>query len=122
MEDYDWKRFWCPRTGNVNLSDGGYLSDPDAEWGHVFNPDVVPFASVAHEQCLVLLGEPGIGKTHSLKVEFGSTESNIKAEGGLGFWMDLRSYGSEDRLVRNLFESPTFINWVYGEHVLHVFS
>jgi len=26
---FDWKRFWCPRGESINLSDGGFLYDPE---------------------------------------------------------------------------------------------
>ncbi len=118
---YNWKRFWCPRTGSINLSDGGYLYDPDSEWGHIYNPDVVPFESIAGFPCLALLGEPGIGKTQTIQAEWKAIEKKIEKEGGRTIWLDLRSYGSEDRLVRNLFESTTFISWAKGTHRIHLF-
>lgn len=118
---YNWKRFWCPRTGSFNLSDGGYLVDPDSEWGHLCNPDVVPFESIAMLQCLVLLGEPGIGKTHAMQTAQNVIFNKIKEKGEQILCFDLRSYGSEDRLVRNLFENTTFLSWKEGKHRLHVF-
>lgn len=118
---YNWKRFWCPRTGNVNLSDGGYLYNPDSEWGHIYNPDVVSFEPIATTPCLVLLGEPGIGKTHSIQAEQKTIYSRIEEKGDQIIWLDLRSFGSEDRLVRNLFESTTFVSWVKDKYRLHLF-
>lgn len=118
---YDWKRFWCPREGHINLSDGGYLYDPDSEWGYIYNPDVVHFESIKDIPCLVLLGEPGIGKTHALQAEHNAIEVKISREGGETLWLDLRSYGDETRLVHELFECDTFDSWAKGNHVLHVF-
>jgi len=118
---YDWKRFWCPRTGSINLSDGGYLYDPESEFGRIYNPDVVPFESLASVPCLALLGEPGIGKTHAMQAERKAIDTKIEKEGDQTLWLDLRSYGSEDRLVRNLFETRTFPSWAKGIHRLHLF-
>ena len=64
---YKWKRFWCPRSGSINLADGGY--DPEAEWGKAYNPNLITFETISHLPCLALLGEPGIGKTQALKAE-----------------------------------------------------
>jgi DNA-binding NarL/FixJ family response regulator len=44
---YGWKRFWCPRSGSINLADGGYLSDPEGEWGKAYNPDLVSLEAIA---------------------------------------------------------------------------
>ena len=38
---HDWKRFWCRPEGRINLSDEGFLVDPEAEYGAALNPDVV---------------------------------------------------------------------------------
>ena len=67
---YEWKRFWCPRESRIKLSDGGYLVDPDLEWGRLLNSDVLPFVSIVEKPCLVLLGEPGIGKSFAIESEW----------------------------------------------------
>lgn len=118
---YGWKRFWCPRSGSINLADGGYLCDPDAEWGKVYNPDLATFESISHVPCLALLGEPGIGKTRALEAERSKISSRIQEQGAQELFLDLRSYGDEGRLVRNLFENPTFTAWQEGNHQLHIF-
>ncbi|MEA1863778.1 MAG: hypothetical protein U9N46_01040 [Euryarchaeota archaeon] len=118
---YNWKRFWHPMTCNIDLSDRGYLYDPDSEYGHIHNPDLVPFESIETVPCLVLLGEPGIGKTRTMDAERNAIDARVKQKGGQTLWLDLQSYGSEDRLVRELFGNPKFISWRTGTHRLHVF-
>ena len=76
---------------------------------------------MAEIPCLALLGEPGIGKTHAMQAERKDIDTKIEGEGGHTLWLDLRSYGSEDRLLRNLFESIAFASWGKGKHRLHVF-
>ena len=118
---YNWKRFWSPRTSQINLADGGYLPDPDGEWTRFYNPDLVAFESIAEVPCLGLLGEPGIGKSSALRALRAAVEAKIKQQGGEAIWIDLHEYGSEDRLVRDLFESTTYTAWATGNHYLHVF-
>ena len=118
---YNWKRFWCPRSGSINLSDGGYLYDPESKFGHIYNPDVVPFESIARVRCLVLLGEPGIGKTYTMRAEEEVIDIRVEEGGGKTLWMDLRAYGSEDRLIHDLFESRTFVAWANDNYQLHLF-
>ena len=112
---YNWKRFWCPRSGSINLADGGYLCDPDD------NPDLVTFEAIAHFPCLALLGEPGIGKTQALEAERTEIFNKIQEQGDQVLFLDLRSYGDESRLVRKLFKSPEFTAWQTGTHQLHIF-
>lgn len=64
---YDWKRFWCPRSSSISQADGGYLADPDSTWGKAHNSDLVSLETIADVPCLVLLGEPGIGKSSELE-------------------------------------------------------
>ena len=118
---YNWKRFWGPRTSQINLDDGGYLSDPAGEWTRYYNPDLVPFDSIPEVQCLGLLGEPGIGKSFALRTQRAAIEAKIREQGGDTIWKDLHEYGSEDRLVRDLFDSPAYTAWATGSHPLHVF-
>ncbi len=120
-ELYNWKRFWCPRSGSINLADGGYLSDPEATWGKIYNPDLVAFETLSSSPCLALLGEPGIGKTKALEAERAELVSRIKEQGNQPFFLDLRSYGDESRLVQKLFASPEFVAWQGGTHQLHIF-
>lgn len=120
-EIYNWKRFWVARDGDFNLSDGGYLYDPDSDFGNIYNPDVLPFGTISKFQCLILLGEPGIGKTQTLKSNRDSVENKILEEGNSSIWLDLRSIGSEQRLDSKIFENETFLSWVEGNHELHIY-
>ena len=118
---YSWKRFWCPRSGRINLADGGYLCDPQAEWGNVYNPDLVTFEAISKLPCLVLLGEPGMGKTHAMTAEQAIITTKIQEQGGQVLLRDLRSYSSPEWLARKLFDSAEFTNWLKGTHQLHIF-
>jgi hypothetical protein len=111
--DFEWKRFWCSREGAINLSDGGFLSDPEGEWGKV--------ERLSDLDCVALLGEPGIGKTRDLQRQISSLESSVISEGGRLISVDLRSFASEDRLMKFLFESEEFRLWRQGDYPLHLF-
>ncbi len=120
-QDYKWKRFWCTRSGRINLADGGYLCNPEEKWGKIYNPDLVTFEAISDLLCLALLGEPGIGKSHTIEAEKNEIISEIQKQGGQVLSLDIRSYGSEDRLVSRLFDSPEFTQWLEGSHHLHIF-
>jgi len=70
---------------------------------------------------LGLLGEPGIGKTHTMKAQREGIDAELEQEGDKTLWLDLRSYGNEDRLLRQLFGNPTFVSWSKGSHRLQIF-
>jgi predicted NACHT family NTPase len=118
---YDWKRFWCPRNAQIDLSDRGYLVDPESEWGRYGNSELVRLETVADTRCLILLGEPGIGKSRAIQAEQKVVTSSSQTDAQKHLILDLHSYGSEDRLVKNLFESSQFRDWVKGEHSLFIY-
>jgi predicted NACHT family NTPase len=120
-QSYDWKRFWRPTDGSINPADVGYLADPDQPYGRHLNPALRPFGQISDILCLALLGEPGIGKTETMRAERAAIDAAVAAEGGRTLWLDLRSCGSEQRLIDKLFGSPEFASWLEGDHRLHVF-
>lgn len=67
---YNWKRYWCPRGGMFQLAAGGYFADPESEWGKLLKQDIFPFDAIANTPCLILLGEPGIGKSRAIEDTF----------------------------------------------------
>jgi hypothetical protein len=101
------------------LTDRGYLADPDLR-GPYSNPHLVPFETIAAEPCLVLLGEPGIGKTTALATHV--REIQQQSSPALRcLRIDLRAYGSEQRLQRALFDHPEIISWQGDTSILHLF-
>ncbi len=118
---YNWKRFWCLRSESINLCDDGYLHDPDAEWGKLYNPHLVTFEKISHVPCLALLGEPGIGKTMAIKVQKEEISRAIQEQKSQVLWLDLRSISSEDRLIKKLFESSQFMAGLNGTNRVHIF-
>lgn len=119
---YEWDRFWCPREATFSLGDAGYLVDPTTEWGRRYYPHVVPFAELGATPCLVLLGAPGIGKSSAVSREYGRVRQLAHSAGSpLPLLIDLRAYGSEDRLFRRLTEAPEIRAWADGDAVLDLF-
>jgi len=118
---YAWKRFWCPREGVMNLSDGGFLFDPESEHANLVAPDVVSFDTIAHLPCQALLGEPGIGKTTAMEDLRNSLQQSVTEAGDALLYVNLNEYGDESRLICDVFESEFFVAWTRGRHVLYLF-
>ncbi len=110
-----WKRFWYPRGKTINRDYGGYLPDPETEYGRFSNPDVVPFESIASMPCLVLLGEPGIGKSTATR----HAVEEVTKEACL--WFPLGDYDSDSGLCNAVFGNETFQTWLNGTHRLYLF-
>lgn len=105
------ERFWCTRAGAYTLDDDGFLRDPDANWfgTQSANPGVLRIDELGGHRCLVLLGEPGAGKSTAV----GATDRLVGA-GVPVLPFDLAAYGSEERLVREVFDDPSIIAWSAG--------
>lgn len=87
-----WRRYWCLREGTYHLDDSGFLSDPETEIGRLLQRDAVPLEVLDDRRCLVLLGEPGIGKTTAIRGE----HERLLADGKRSVLVDLaRSYSVE---------------------------
>jgi len=119
--DYDLPRFWSPRDSSIDLSDGQYLPDPETRFGKLINPDLRTFSEIAPGPCLVLLGEPGAGKSRALTAAFERCLQNCTATGDSVARYDLRSYGDEKRLIDSLFQGNAIREWRESNRRLHLF-
>lgn len=118
---YPWKRFWYPRGGQISLADSGFLVDPESEYAPYYPQNVAPFDVIAHSPCLVLLGEPGIGKSTALKAEYKATKVAAEVAGDTALFFDLRDYSSDERLERKVFKCDAVQAWLAGQRTLHLF-
>lgn len=101
---FAWRRFWLPRSAEPALRDG-YLYDPESKYGAAANPEAIPLNPSVEDRCLVLLGEPGSGKSYELE-RYARAESNHGARQVL--FVDFRFDRS---LSDDLFQQPKFIAW-----------
>jgi len=114
-------RFWTSRGADISVEGGGYLVDPISDVPLIRNPNVAPIDFVSAAPCLVLLGEPGIGKSFTLSVEREEIEAAVVAAGDLILWIDLHEVGSDQQLNRRLGDSDVFRHWREGTGKLHLF-
>ena len=109
---YPWSRFWVPRDGVIDLSDGGFLRDPTDWLAGPQSP--VSLAALQHWRSLALLGEPGIGKSSALKEEADRIASFPPDSNLTSIYTDLRVFSSEMLLYQRVFESEEFTAWKNG--------
>lgn len=120
-QKFPWKRFWCTPEGILQLEESGYLVDPEGEYGKYLNPDVVGFENIQNVPCLILLGEPGIGKSQAIADEIEKLRKEVSEKDDLILFIDLKAYGGEERLWKDLFESETWKKFQQSKNDLHLF-
>jgi len=118
---FPWKRFWCGRTGSFSLNDNGFLIDPESEHAKYSHIDVKSFDEIQNIPCLILLGEPGSGKTTALEEEYQNLADNIDPQKELLFYKNLNEYGDESRLINEIFKSSVFEQWGKNQVSLNLF-
>jgi len=118
---YNWKRFWYQREDKIDLSDEWFLCDHDRDLEqYLCHPNIVPFESLTNTKCLILLGEPGVGKTTSLQLECKKLQECIEKD-DQSIWEDLKDYHDVNYLNTKVFKSKAFLAWTRGSYNLHLF-
>ena len=66
--NYNWKRYWYQRGSHITLLDNGFLFVPGKSLlpFEKYNDNLVSFDAITNIPCLILLGEPGIGKSRAI--------------------------------------------------------
>ena len=102
---FPWPRYWFPEgNSNSTFVQSGYLTLPSSEYSPYYPTIPKQLAELTQVPILILLGEPGYGKSHALEDERKRLE-NENAE-DLIIFEDLKTFvpGSEQRLL----DSDTF--------------
>ena len=118
-QTYNWRRYWCRLGSRVSLGLSGFLEDPQGDFGFS-NAHLKTLTSLTEKHCLILLGEPGIGKSKTLELERSQLDSSTAVLGD-SIWVDLRVVGSRQDLDAELFNQGKFTDWLEGERNLYVY-
>lgn len=118
---FNWERFWYPSGSSLNLSDGGYLPDPHSRTGRFSHPQIVSLSKIHESKALVLLGDPGMGKSTVLTDEELLLKSTPHDPTDKHLFINLRSYQTDTRVVADTFDSPILKDWLIGTHTLYLF-
>lgn len=110
MRDYAWQRFWYPAGGDVYLEPEGFLTDPESSLGRHFNEEAKRLEEIDEVPCLALLGEPGMGKTRTLR----AARDRLATAGKRTQLVSLGHFSSETRLISKIFAHRDFRSWQRG--------
>ncbi|SIN91326.1 NACHT domain-containing protein [Agromyces cerinus] len=111
------ERFWAPSVKEVSFDGAGWLVDPASSWfgGTSRNPEAKTSRTIDEEQALVLLGEPGIGKSSELRSDvLNGTQSGSTRVARF----DMSEFPTLDRLEDLVFAGPEVTAWLASEDTL----
>lgn len=116
---YNWQRYWTHPDGKISLTDNGFLEDPTGKFGKYASADLVTLEKLKESGCLILLGEPGIGKSTEIADLYKATCDEIGESSTL--WIDLRTVMTPDGFIQKLTGDAKFRLWMDKGEPLHLF-
>ena len=111
VKNYEWQRYWYKDENSPHIIDG-FL------YVHEYSKSVFSLDSTLDIPCLVLRGEPGMGKSREIERIY---ETQIVNENNEKLYFPLSSYGDENRLVRDIFYSDKISKWKEDKSNLYLF-
>ena len=112
-----WRRLWHPRGVYPQLDFDGYLADPDQF--NMLTPNVTGLDKLHQSSCLVLLGEPGMGKSTAMREAFDAERAGSPQD--LHLFKDLGQFTTDVALLQTVFGDERYVEWLRGDSRLHLF-
>ncbi|WP_454055423.1 NACHT domain-containing protein [Clostridium sp. Marseille-Q7071] len=96
--NYEWIRYWYLIDKSIRY-DNGYVAEKDSFYK---NENLFKFDEIANIHLLILLGEPGMGKSYELKNEYTKCIKNNSN----AIYVDLSVITESSELDKEIFEEP----------------
>jgi len=113
-----WKRFWVPLGAEISCGfrGDGFLDDPETEWNR--NHEVAKHLDVLlAKKCLILSGEPGLGKTTALEQAFPGVEHAAGGDAAT-IWIRFRDVPDSSVFTRRVFDSARWKSWLASDQII----
>jgi hypothetical protein len=114
-----WTRWWTPLGGPIHLEQaGGFLTDPRSEFARFYPLNVFQLDDLLQRHCLVLCGEPGMGKT----AELNELEERLAAPSNAAkiLRVNFRSCLDAADFHKKVFQSADWKVWQQSPHHLRL--
>lgn len=105
-------RFWHTAEVLPSFDADGFLADPETEYGEFINPNIHPLEFFSHKKILILLGEPGSGKSTALREHYGQLVDCPNSPRAI--FVDLNTIGSASELHAT-FNAGAIADWSRGD-------
>lgn len=117
---YNWKRFWYKRGDVDIITEQGYLTDPEPEYMFFHREKLKQLNELEENPCLILLGEPGIGKSDSM-AKAAKSKQKLAGQSTSVIHQDLKPFSSESSIYRNIFDLTEFKEWKESSNGLYLY-
>src|SRR5438132_9081472 len=116
---FPWKRFWVPLNASISCGvlGEGFLDDPESEWSPNHAIAKTLDTLLESSPCLVLSGEPGLGKTVSLEQAYPTIDHAGGGDDGT-IWIRFRDVPDGPAFTRRVFESSRWEAWLQSDQML----
>jgi hypothetical protein len=114
---YDWERFWVSAERRIEIDSEAFFPDPRSEYSW-FRPSVEASSleELLGEPCLILLGEPGLGKSQAVEDAVASPPADLLVER-----INLAAYPDASALRSKLFDGEAWRKWANEGQTLHLY-
>ncbi|MES2770276.1 MAG: hypothetical protein V4596_14130 [Bdellovibrionota bacterium] len=109
-KSYLWQRYVCSREGSYHTDPDGFIIDPETKYGKDLQPNLNTIEKAEESKCTIYLGEPGIGKSQILLDTVSGKRPKADAN-TIIIHENLNNFGSEERLIREIFHSAEIEEW-----------
>lgn len=89
-------------------------------WLSAAVPDAKRLSDVSDVRCLILIGEPGLGKTAAVRAEYDRVRAELQ-HNDRALLIELGFTRRASELEVAIFDSPQFTQWLAGDGRLHLF-
>lgn len=120
-EYLDWTRYWAPLGQPCNYDADGFVPGPRTDQFIQPNEHFRAFSEFDASPLLLLVGEPGVGKSREIELAADALRQRLVNERDDVLFVDMKQTSEESRLRELIFDSDEFVDWRAGDHVLHVF-
>ena len=123
-QKYDWQRRWYARniTTPFDVASTNTADRFLATWQLQTFRQGILFNDIKYVPCLILLGEPGQGKSFFVRSEFEKITIELNSTPNEAMLFDLQGSNSPQYIYDRVFsDNPIYLKWKSGTHHLTIF-
>lgn len=117
---YAWRRYWVKQGESPSVEGGFFVEPSEPSYWAKPSSNGFEFAELSQIECLILLGDVGMGKSYCLKDEAEKLRHQCSDQTQEVLYVDLKRL-TESQIEKRVFQSAEMRRWEEGSCVLHVF-